>query len=119
VVDTEKDTVVELTKTEELENFLSFGVHSHDTSDADDKDDLGFRFNVEVFAVLGLTLHADGGALSISVFFDVLFGTLELLSADAFLGLVGFSFGGIASGFDLFEGLALFEKRLWDGNRAK
>lgn len=117
VVDTEEDAVVELTKTEELENFLCFGVHSHDTSDAHDEDDLGFRFNVEVTVVLSLTLHADCRTLGISVFFDVFFGTLELFSADTFLGLVGFGFGGIASGFDLFESLALFEKRFWGGNR--
>lgn len=87
VVDFEEDTVVKLTETEKLEDFLGLGVHSHDTSDADNKDDLGGGCNVEVTVVLGLTLHADGGTLGVPVFFDVLFGTFELVSTDAFFGL--------------------------------
>ena len=66
VVDTEEDTVVELAKTQELEDLLGLGSHSHDTSDTDDKEDLSFGFDVEVTGVLGLTLHADSGTFGIS-----------------------------------------------------
>lgn len=117
VVDSEEDTVVELTETKKLKNFLGLGVHSHDTSDADNKDNLGFGFNVEVAVVLGLTFHADGSAFGIPVFLDVFLGALELISADDFLGLACFEGGGITLSFDLFESFAFLQKRFWGGNR--
>ena len=87
VVDFEKDSVVKLTQAQKTHDAPGLGVHAHDTADTDDKEDLGFRRNVEVAGVLSLALHAGLVALHIPVFLDVFLGALELFLADASLCL--------------------------------
>lgn len=119
MVNSEEDTVVELTKTKKLENFFRFGVHSHDTSDTYNEDHFSFRVDIEVAVVLGLALHADSGTFTVTVLLDVFFSSFELFLADTFLCLADRSGSGIASGFDFSGSLALFEEGLGSRNRTK
>jgi len=110
VVDLHEDGVVDLTKTEKLEDLLGLRSYVHDTLNTDNKEDLGSRLNVVVSLVLSLTLHADGGTFGISVFFDVLFGTFEdnttsLLALLGLLGSIGFTLSG-----ELGKALSLFQE---------
>lgn len=50
---------MQLSETEELQDFGCLGVCAVDTSETDDKGDLGLSRNTQVARVLGLTLEAD------------------------------------------------------------
>ena len=75
--DADKDTVVDLEKTEKLEDLLGLGGDLGDTLQADNEVDLGLGWDVEVTSLAGLTLETDGLLLLRSVLLDVLVGTLE------------------------------------------
>jgi len=83
---TDKDTVVDLEETEELQDLTGLGCNVVDTTQTDDKDDLGLAGNVEVTLGLGGTTETDLLALSGAVLLGVLLGTLE---DDLALGEVG------------------------------
>ena len=87
---TDKDTVVDLEKTEELEGLALLGVNLVDTLDADNEGKLGLGGDVERTLLLGDTLQADLLALSIAVLLDVGLGALE---DDLALLLVGLNIG--------------------------
>lgn len=74
---TEEDTVVDLEKTEQLENLTGLGSNVVDTLDTDNEDKLGLGGNVEVTAGLGLATETDLIALLVTVLTDVLVSTLE------------------------------------------
>src|SRR5438132_5232250 len=59
VGETEEDTVVDLEKTEQLENLAGLGSNVVDTLDTDNKDKLGLGGNVEVTVGLGLATETD------------------------------------------------------------
>ena len=84
--DTDEDTVVDLEKTEELEDLAGLGGHLVDTLDTDDEDQLGLSRDVGGVLLLGNTVKTDLLALSIAVLLDVLLSTLE---DDTTLLLVG------------------------------
>jgi hypothetical protein len=84
--DADEDTVVDLEKTEELEDLAGLGGHLVDTADTDNEDQLGLRVDVGGVVLLGNAVKADLLALRIAVLLDVLLGTLE---DDATLLLVG------------------------------
>jgi len=69
--------VVDLTKTEQLEDLSDSGVKSVDTPDSHDDGELGFRWNVEVSVFASVSLQAQFIFLCLAVFFDVLLGALE------------------------------------------
>lgn len=85
---TDKDTVVDLEKTEELKDLAGLGGNLVDTLDADDEDQLLLGGDVEVALLLGNAEEANLLTLSIAVLSNVLLSTLE---NDATLLLVGLS----------------------------
>jgi hypothetical protein len=114
--DADEDTVVDLEKTEELQDLAGLGCDLVDTLDADQEDELALGRDVESAILLGSTSKADLLTLSIAVLLDVLLSTLE---DDATLLLVGLllllDLGG-ALGAGLLLRLALLQKRLRDEN---
>lgn len=84
--DTDEDTVVDLEKTEELEDLAGLGGNLVDTLNADDEDQLLLGRDVEAAFLLGNAVEADLLALGITVLIDVLLSTLE---DDTTLLLVG------------------------------
>lgn len=108
--DADKDTVVDLEQTQQLENLAGLGGNlvdterlsvnctvvalAHDRSDrpnipldTDDEDQLGLLRHVELAALLGNTSEANLLALGIAVLLDVLLGTLEDDATLLFVGL--------------------------------
>lgn len=81
-----KDTVVDLKKSEELQDLSGLGCNVVDTTETHDEHNLGLTGNVEVTLGLGGTTQSDLFALSALVFFGVLLSTLE---DDSSLGEVG------------------------------
>ena len=84
--DADEDTVVDLEKTEELEDLAGLGGDLVDTLDADKEDELGLSGDVERAILLGGAVKADLLALDIAVLLDVGLGALE---DDTTLLLVG------------------------------
>jgi hypothetical protein len=99
-----KDTIVDLEQTEELEDLSWFWCDLVDTRcmlervrliidhvglplDTDNKDQLVFGWNVERTVLFGCTSKADLFTLLVTVLLDVLFGTLEDDTALLLLGL--------------------------------
>jgi hypothetical protein len=77
VGETEEDTVVDLEKTEQLEDLAGLGSDVVDTLDTDNEDKLGLGGNVEVTVGLGLTTKTDLIGFLGTVLTDVLVSTLE------------------------------------------
>jgi hypothetical protein len=86
---TDEDTVVDLEKTEELEDLLGLGGKLGDTLKTNNEVDLGLGRDVVVAGGAGLTLETDGLLLLGEVLLDVLVGTLE---DDLALGRLGLRF---------------------------
>lgn len=83
----DKDTVVDLEETEELQDLAGLGRNVVDTTETDDEDDLGLTGNVKVTLGLGGTAKTDLLALGSAVLLGVLLGTLEDDLALAEVGL--------------------------------
>jgi len=111
---TEEDTVVDLEKTEQLENLTGLGSNVVDTLDTDNKDKLGLGGNVEVTAGLGLATETDLIALLVTVLTDVLVSTLEDDLTLSALSLLKLSLLGSGFSSSLFVGLSLLEKSFRD-----
>lgn len=79
--DLDEDTVVDLEKTEELEDLAGLGGNLVDTLDTDNEDELLLGGDVVRALLLGNAVEADLLALSIAVLLDVLLSTLEDNSA--------------------------------------
>jgi hypothetical protein len=60
LVDLDEDTVVDLTKTEQLKDLLGLGVDGVDTANTDHERKLRLTLDEEVASLLGLTLQANG-----------------------------------------------------------
>lgn len=88
LIQTDEDSVVDLTKTQQLKDLLDLRGNAVDTLDTDGEDKLRSIGNVQVTGVLGLTSHTDLGSLLLSVFLDVLLGSLEDDLAGSLLGLL-------------------------------
>ncbi len=83
---TNKDTVVDLEKTKELEDLAWLWSNLVDTLDTDNKDKLVLSCNIVRTLLLGEALKTDLLALLVAVLLDVLLSTLE---DDTTLLLVG------------------------------
>jgi len=114
VGETEEDTVVDLEKTEQLENLAGLGSNVVDTLDTDNKDKLGLGGNVEVTVGLGLATETDLIALLVAVLTDVLISTLEDNSALLALSLLELKLLGSSFSGGLFVGLSLLEESFRD-----
>jgi hypothetical protein len=87
LVKTNKNTVVDLQKTEQLENLTGLGGNVVDTTDTDNEDELLLSGNVVVTFSLGLTTKTDFVLGSSGVFGIVLGSTLEEFTTLGELGL--------------------------------
>jgi hypothetical protein len=88
LVETDKDTVVDLQKTQELENLTGLGGNVVDTTDTDNEDELLLSGNVVVTLSLGLTTETDLVTFVGLVFGIVLGSTLEEFTSLGELGLL-------------------------------
>ena len=88
VGETKEDTVVDLEKTEQLEDLAGLGSDVVDTLDTDNEDKLGLGGNVEVTVGLGLTTKTDLIGFLGTVLTNVLVSTLEDDVALSTLSLV-------------------------------
>jgi len=110
----DKDTIVDLEETEELEDLAGLWCDFVDTLDTDNKYQLGLSWNVERTRLLGDTSKADLLALLIAVLLNVLLGTLEDDTTLLLVGLLDF-LDLSRSCLSLFGlTLALLQESLWD-----
>lgn len=115
LVQLDKCGIVDLSKSEELQDLSGLGVQLVDTSDSDNEGEFRLGLDVEVARGLSLSLEGKERLLSVSVFLDVLFGSLE----DDF----SLNFSGLSEGSDLLlfvdgllrSGSSFFENGLGDG----
>jgi len=73
----DKNTIVDLEETEELEDLAGLWCNLVDTLDTDNEDQLLLGWNVEGAILLRQTVEADFLTLRITVLLDVLLSTLE------------------------------------------
>jgi len=99
LVHLDEDGVVDLAKTEELQNLADLGGVADDTADTGDNEDLGLRLNKDVASLLGGTAHADKLVALVVVLLDVVLSALE--------GLLLALLGGDATGLALLLTLSL------------
>jgi len=112
----DENTVVDLKETEELEDLAWLWCNLVDTLDTNHEDKFVLVRNVEGAISLSQTSKADLLALCVTVFLDVLLGTLEddtTLLLLSLLLLLELSRSLLAS---LLLALALLEQSLWDKN---
>lgn len=64
-IDSDENSIVDLTETEELQDFPDFGRNSIDTSNTNNKEQLLFRSNIDLVIGLGLSSLVDGIALKL------------------------------------------------------
>lgn len=115
----DEDTVVDLEKTQQLEDLAGLGGNVVDTLDADDEGELGLGGNVERTSGLGLATETDLVTLLGAVLTDVLVGALE---DDLALGLAGLAGSGISDTLlsgSLVLGLSLLQEGLGNENVLK
>ena len=94
-VESHEDTVVKLTESEKLHDLLLLGGKLVDTSDSDDKCNLGLGFDEEISSLFGASLGINECLVSGGVLTGVL---LSVLGGDGSLGST-FLLCGFTSGF--------------------
>jgi len=113
---TDKDTIVDLQKTEKLEDLARLGCNLVDTLDTDDEDKLVLGSNVVRTLLFGNTGESDLLTLCVTVLLDVLLSTLEDDTTLLLLSLLLL----LKFGRTLFAGLlltlALLQESLRDEN---
>lgn len=112
--DSHEDTVVDLVKSQKLENLSGLGGHLGDTLDSDNENKLGLGGDVEGTVELGLSSESDLLSLGLSVLLHVLLSSGEhdlLLLGVGSLLLDGSSLLGSS---DLVSVLSLLEEGLGD-----
>jgi len=114
LVHLDKDGVVDLEETEELEDLLDLWRNRVDTLDPDEDGDLGLGRDVEVADLSGVTLQPDGVSFGLSVFTSVAFGSLEDDLTVGLGNLLGFGICDCLFSRVLFGGLSLLEQGFWD-----
>ena len=114
LVHLDKDGVVDLEETEELEDLLDLWRNRVDTLDPDEDGDLGLGRDVEVADLSGVTLQTDGVSFGLSVFTSVAFGSLEDDLTVGLGNLLGFGICDCLFSRVLFGGLSLLEQGFWD-----
>jgi hypothetical protein len=112
----DKDTVVDLEKTEELEDLAGLGGNLVDTLDADEEDQLGLSRDVEGTILLGGTGETNLLTLTLAIFLDVGLGALEDGGALSLVVLLLLLNLGSTLSASLLLRLALLQKRLGDEN---
>merc|ERR1719342_190555 len=115
LVHLDKDSVVDLSESHQMEALPDLGGDLVDTTDSHDEGELGLSSNIVVSLLLGLTPQSNLISLLILVFLGELLGSLEdlntlLLAIDLSLDS---ELGSISS--ILCLPLATLEDGLWDG----
>merc|ERR1712168_1580508 len=87
-VELHEDTVVDLTKAEQLESFLHFWAHLIHTTDSNDERKFRLSWNVEVSVAFGHASKTDFVAFLGTVFFGVCHGTFVDDTTFRFQGLL-------------------------------
>jgi hypothetical protein len=87
LVEADKDTVVDLEKTQQLEDLARLGSNVVDTTDTDNEDKLGLGFDIVVTVGLGLTTETNLVAFVGLVFLVVLGSAVEDFTTLLDLGL--------------------------------
>jgi hypothetical protein len=111
---TDEDTVVDLEKTEQLEDLAWLWRNLVDTLDTDNEDELALGWDVVGTILLGEAGETDLLALSVAVLLDVLLSTLEDDGTVVLLGLLLLLELSKALLAGLLLRLALLEESLWD-----
>jgi hypothetical protein len=114
-----KDSVVDLEKTQQLEDLAGLGGDVVDTLDTDDKGKLGLSWNVERTSGLGLATETDLIALLGTVLANVLVSTLEDNLAVGLASLASSDIGGALLSGSLILGLSLLQEGLGNENVLK
>jgi hypothetical protein len=109
LVGTNEHTIVDLTKTEQLENLLGLGGHAVDTTNTDYKKNFGFCRLVEVAVVLGLATQANEVVLSGLVFTSILASIAKSDLASESGSLQSLGAGGSTRGGDSLGSFLLLE----------
>lgn len=112
--DLQEDTVVDLEKTEQLEDLAGLRGHLVDTLDTDDEDQLGLSGNVGRVVGLGGAAKADLLTLSAAVLLNVLLSTLEDDATLLLVGSLALLNNGSTLSASLLLALALLEQGLRD-----
>jgi hypothetical protein len=119
LVDSEEDSVVNLSESHQLKDLSRLGVDLVDTSNSNNESKFGSRSNVEVSSSTGSSLVSQEGFLLVSVFLDVRFGLLEddLSGGSVLLSL----FQALLDFFNLsvFGDLSSSQDRFRDSGNAK
>jgi len=115
LVDLQEDGVVDLQKTEQLQDLGGLGGHTVDTTDADNQQHLGFSGHVKLVVVLGLTLVSDQVLFLVSVFLHISFGAFESDLAGGFFGLGAGNSGSDLLSLNGFDGFTLLQYCFGDG----
>lgn len=108
----DEDSVVDLEKTEKLQNLARLRSNLVDTLDTDNEDELGLSRDIEGTLLLAQTSQADLLTLSITVLLDIRLGTLEDDSTLALVGLAALLKLSGAVGSGLLLALALLQEGL-------
>jgi hypothetical protein len=77
LVDSKEDSIVDLSKSHQLEDFSRLGVDLVDTSNSNNKSEFGLRSNVVVASLSCNSLESHERFLLVSVFSNVRFSSLE------------------------------------------
>jgi len=112
--ETDENSVVDLSQSQELQDLSRLGIHSVDTSDTDDYGELGLGLDEEVASRAGLSAEVDERAFLVAVFPHVGFRPLE----DGFSSHAAGLFDGLGAlellGLDQRSGLSLLEESFRD-----
>lgn len=96
--DSNKDTVVDLEQSEELQDLSGLRCDLGDTLQSNDEVDLGLGGDVEVTRLSGLPLESDVLSLGVEVLLDVLVSSLEDNLTLGLVGLLGCHLGLVRRG---------------------
>jgi len=108
----DEDTIVDLEKTEELEDLARLGGNLVDTLDSEDENKLGLLINEEAALLLAHTGKSNLLSLGITVLLDIGLGTLEDDATLLLVGLLSLFNGGISLGSGLLLALSLLQQGL-------
>lgn len=116
LVKLDESTVVELAESEELHDLLLLGGKLVDTSDSDDKGNLGLRLDEEVSVLLGVTSALDEGGISGGILGGVLLSVLVSGISLGFAVSLGISTGLSEGGQSLGVTSSLLDDVLGDNS---
>jgi len=113
-VDSDEDSIMYLSKSEQLKDLSDLGSKVVNTSDSDHKDDLRFSGNVERTFSSSLSLKVNDVLLFLSKLLRISFSSLGVFSSLSFLGFLSLSKESLSSFSELGVSGSLLEVGLGD-----